>query len=174
MLLSHHTVVYCVFVCLYVRLRISQRRKKIAAWNFACWFDYYPGWASPMAAALLLGWAIYRLLQQSTWLKNFRGEALWAVRIGGGGNIAQGRMMGFASCKPADALVRTFVYGETAVVAAIYVCCIVHWSGMLIDLLIVSRTLTFLTPVMMMMMITTCWVWGSSPKKNWLVLIACH
>jgi len=32
-----------MYVCLFsVRLRISQRRKKIAAWNFACLFDYYP------------------------------------------------------------------------------------------------------------------------------------
>jgi len=56
---------YCVFVCLYVWLRISQRRKKIVVWNFACLFDYYPGWASPilvncgsrgvMAGALLPG-----------------------------------------------------------------------------------------------------------------------
>jgi len=27
-------------VCLFVRLRISQRRNKIAAWNFACVLDY--------------------------------------------------------------------------------------------------------------------------------------
>jgi len=26
----------------FVRLRISQRRKKTEAWNFACMFDYYP------------------------------------------------------------------------------------------------------------------------------------
>ena len=40
--------VYCMFVCLYVRLWISQPRKKIAVWNFACWFDYCPGWVSPI------------------------------------------------------------------------------------------------------------------------------
>jgi len=30
-------------VCLFVRLRISQRRNKIVARNFTCLFDYYPG-----------------------------------------------------------------------------------------------------------------------------------
>jgi len=37
-----------LFVCLFVRLRISQRQKKLAAWNFACFFNYYPGWTSPI------------------------------------------------------------------------------------------------------------------------------
>jgi len=37
-------LVYCVFV----RLRISQRRKKVAAWNFACLLDYYPDISSPI------------------------------------------------------------------------------------------------------------------------------
>jgi len=32
----------------FLRLRISQRQKKVAAWNFACLFDYYPGWAPPI------------------------------------------------------------------------------------------------------------------------------
>ena len=35
-------------LCLFVRLRISQRQKKIVAWNFAWLFDYYLGWASPI------------------------------------------------------------------------------------------------------------------------------
>jgi len=58
-LLFHHTVVllgylvYCVFVCLslclfFVLLRISQRRKKIGAWNFACVLDYNPDRFSPL------------------------------------------------------------------------------------------------------------------------------
>ena len=39
-----------LFVCLFVfvRLRISQRRKKIGAWNFACLFDYYPDRSFPI------------------------------------------------------------------------------------------------------------------------------
>jgi len=57
----------CLFVCLFVRLRISQRRTKIGARNFACMFDYYPDRPSPLlvnfgsrgvtAAALPPGWA---------------------------------------------------------------------------------------------------------------------
>ena len=58
-LLSHHTVVWgilsllCVilfFVChfLLVRLRISQRRKKLGAWNFACMLAYYPDRSFPI------------------------------------------------------------------------------------------------------------------------------
>jgi len=43
--LSHH----CVFVCLFfVRLRISQRRKKDRVRYFACVFDYYPDRSSPI------------------------------------------------------------------------------------------------------------------------------
>jgi len=58
LLLSRHTVVWleCFFfwnafflcLCLFVCLQISQWRKKIAAGNLACFFDYYPGWASPI------------------------------------------------------------------------------------------------------------------------------
>ena len=52
-LLSHHTVVcgsmvgilsllcVCLCDCKFVRLRISQRRKKQGAWNFACVLAYY-------------------------------------------------------------------------------------------------------------------------------------
>jgi len=43
--LSDHLVVWGVFsllfVCLFVRLLISQQRKKIGALNFACMFQYY-------------------------------------------------------------------------------------------------------------------------------------
>jgi len=35
-------------ICFFVRLWISQRRKKIASWNFTCLFDYYLGWACPV------------------------------------------------------------------------------------------------------------------------------
>ena len=61
-------LVYCMFVCLlffFVRLRISQQRKKLRAWHFACLFQYYPDRCSPLlmnfgsrgvtAAALLPG-----------------------------------------------------------------------------------------------------------------------
>jgi len=57
--------------CFFVRLRISQRRKKMAAWNFARLFDYYPDRSSPnlvnfgsrgvTVAALLPGWAIIEI-----------------------------------------------------------------------------------------------------------------
>jgi len=45
-----YTVVYCVFlfVCLFVRLRISQRWKKLGAWNFACVLAYYPDRSFPL------------------------------------------------------------------------------------------------------------------------------
>ena len=33
---------------LFVRLRISQRRKKLGAWNFACMLTYYPDRSSPL------------------------------------------------------------------------------------------------------------------------------
>jgi len=85
-------IVYCLFVILYVRLRISQRWKKVAAWKFACQFDY-PRWTSPIlvnfgsravtAAALLPGWAIeaYRNRSGSAGIGR-RGSV--AVGIGGG------------------------------------------------------------------------------------------
>jgi len=44
-------LVYCVYFlsfCFFVRLRISQRQKKIVAWNFTCMFDYYPDRSSPI------------------------------------------------------------------------------------------------------------------------------
>ena len=68
-------LVYCVFclfvvlfVCFFVQLQISQRRKNIGAWNFARVLAYYPDRSSPLlmnfgsrgvtgVAALLPGWA---------------------------------------------------------------------------------------------------------------------
>ena len=35
-------------MCLFIWLRIFQRQKKIAVWNFACLFHYSPRWASPI------------------------------------------------------------------------------------------------------------------------------
>jgi len=77
-------LVYYVFVCLFVQLRISQRQKKIAAWNFTRLFDYYWGRSSPIlvnvgsrgvtAAALRQGWAIYKW----QW-----GSRNWAPWLGG-------------------------------------------------------------------------------------------
>jgi len=58
--LSHHTVVCGIlsllceilFVCFFVRLRISQRQKKVGAWNFARVFDYDPDRSSPLSWTL--------------------------------------------------------------------------------------------------------------------------
>ena len=60
-LLPHRTVVwrdisftvclfvfFCLFVFLFVRLRISQRRKNVEAWNFACVLAYYAHRSSPL------------------------------------------------------------------------------------------------------------------------------
>jgi len=73
----HHTVVWgvlsllcvchfvCLFVCHFVWLRISQRRKKLGAWNIACVLAYYPDRSSPLlvkfgsrrfTGAALLSW----------------------------------------------------------------------------------------------------------------------
>ena len=44
-------LVYCMFVCnffVFLPLQISQRQKKIGAWNFACVFHYYPDRSSPI------------------------------------------------------------------------------------------------------------------------------
>ena len=114
-LLSHHTVVwleylvYSVFVFLFVQLRISQRRKKIAVWNFASLFDYYLRWASLIllnfgsrgvtAAALLPGCM--------AWCTNAKGRI--PARLGGSRNLGWCHRIrpygGISSCKPADALV---------------------------------------------------------------------
>jgi len=58
-LLSHHTVVSEILSLLFFvgflfvfTLRICQRRKKIAEWNFAFLFDYYLRWASPILVNL--------------------------------------------------------------------------------------------------------------------------
>jgi len=62
-----HILVCHSFLVFVVRLRISQRQKKIGAWNFAFMLAYYPDRSSPLlvnigsrgvtgAAALLPGW----------------------------------------------------------------------------------------------------------------------
>jgi len=110
-------------VTFFVRLQISQRWKKVAVWNFACLFDYYMDRSSPIYVNFGLRAAgILSLLQGYTsyaWEKNFgiwataiqitpgkkfRSEARWAVGIGGGA-VVWGCMVGFASCKRADAVV---------------------------------------------------------------------
>jgi len=94
----------CFFVCMVTDF--SAAEKDIGAWSFARMFDYYPDTKSPIlvnfdsrgvtAAALLPGWMA---LPDSV-----RRSMAWALGIGGGG-VASGRVVGFASCKPADALV---------------------------------------------------------------------
>jgi len=68
-----------------------------------------------------------------------------------------------------QAHVETFVFDEFTMNAINIKHTIVHWSGMVIDILTVSRML-----MMTMTLMVTCWVWGSSPKKNRLVFKACH
>jgi len=113
--LTHHTVVWgylvcCVFVCLsfFVRLRISQRRKKIGREILhACWPPIRTGvlpfgelWlAGSHGGGITSGMSHFSLACSGSTRKS----AAVAVRIGGGG-VAEGCMVGFASCKPADAL----------------------------------------------------------------------
>jgi len=132
--LSHHTVVwgYLVFtVCLlFVRLRISQRRKNVAAWNFVCMFHYYPDRSSLIlvnigspgvtAAALLPGWAVY---------KSYWGSRNWGrrrrVRPYGGICVLQAH---------ADALVLCFYLSPLSTCWVGACLRLVHWPFLLLQL----------------------------------------
>jgi len=85
-LLSHHTVVwlgysvYCVLVCLFVLLQISQRQKKlaVAAWNFACSFNYSPRCTSPILVNFGRGAAKH----EAIWLISYTlhlGKEIWYI-----------------------------------------------------------------------------------------------
>jgi len=93
-------LVYCMYICffcLYVWLHISQQRKKIGEWNFACAFDYYLDRSSPilvnfgswgvMVGALFLG-CMHRCTGAMQWLPaTLSGQLeLGAVAWWGSGN----------------------------------------------------------------------------------------
>ena len=71
--------------CLFVRLRISQRWKKIGVWNFACVFNYYPDRSSPLWWTLARGESRRRhyfrdvLSDADLHAGSCRGDARWGI-----------------------------------------------------------------------------------------------
>ena len=125
---SRWALAHILVSCFFVRLRISERRKTIGAWNFACVFDYHPDRSSLIFVNFgdsrrrhyykVAHYFRDELHTHRIWVhayvqmtpgKNFRDEARWAVGIASG-SVGQSELGATAS--------RKAVYGGICVLQA--------------------------------------------------------